>query len=299
MDLLVVGSVALDSVQSPAGGVEDVLGGSAVFFSLAAGHYTKVGLVAVVGEDFPEEYIKLLENNRVDTSGLQVLPGKTFRWAGIYGKDPNERTTLKTELNLFADFKPALSKRERGCKLLFLANIDPKLQLDVLDQARNPRLVAMDTMNFWISGNREDLGKVLGRVDLLIINDSEARELTGKSNLIKAAEQVAELGPRWVVIKKGEHGAILVGDGLYFSVPAYPVRRVVDPTGAGDTFAGGLMGCLAESGRLDWESLRQGMVIGTVLASFACESFSVDRLVTVRLEEIEERYEALREYTRF
>jgi len=298
-DILVVGSVALDTIRTPAGEAENVLGGSAVYFGLAARHYGTVHPVAVVGRDFPAEHLKLLADCGIDTRGIAVVDGETFRWSGVYSADPNDRETLSTELNVFKDFDPVLSAAERACPVVFLANIDPRLQFKVLEQVMNPRLVVMDTMNYWIDRQREDLLQVFERIHILIVNDSEARQLTGFSNLVEAAEKILAMGPRWVIVKKGEHGALLVGGDVYFSVPAYPVRRVVDPTGAGDSFAGGVVGYLAAESGVSDPALRRALVVGTVLASFTVESFSIDRLHKVTAVEIEERYEEIRRITTF
>jgi len=297
-DLLVVGSVALDSVKTPFGQATEALGGSATYFSFAASFFTTVRLVATVGEDFPGEHLALLKNRGVDLSGLQVSHGKTFRWVGEYGYDLNEARTLDTQLNVFADFKPSLPAPLRRTPFVFLANIAPELQLDVLRQMERPRLVALDTMNFWIEGKRDELLEVVAEVDVLVINDAEARQLAREPNLIKAARTILGLGPRSVVIKRGEHGALMASDGHFFFVPAYPLDSVFDPTGAGDTFAGGFMGYLARSDRIDAGALRRAIVYGAVMASFTVEDFSLNRLTRLRSEEIERRYAAFRDLVR-
>jgi sugar/nucleoside kinase (ribokinase family) len=292
-DLLVVGSVALDSVETPFGKVQEALGGSATFFSYSASFFTPVHLVATVGEDFPEEHLKLLRDRGVDVRGLQVASGRTFRWTGEYGYDLNEAKTLDTQLNVFADFRPTLDDYQARVPYLFLANIDPELQLQVLRQMRTrPRLVALDTMNFWIKGKREALMRVLREVDLITINDGEARQLAEEPNLIKAARRIAALGPRTVVVKRGEYGALLLDGDQFFVVPAYPLEAVFDPTGAGDTFAGGLMGYIAFRDRTDSATMRRAMVYGSVMASFTVEDFSLDRLRRVTDAEIAERFAA-------
>ncbi len=297
-NLLVVGSVALDSVTTPFGKVTDALGGSATYFSYAASFFTSVRLVATVGDDFPAEHLRLLNERGVDISGLHVSPGRTFRWVGEYGYDLNEARTLETQLNVFADFKPVLAKALRKPSLVFLANIDPELQFEVLRQVERPRLTALDTMNFWIEGKREALLKVLAQVDVLLVNDAEARQLAQEPNLIKASRVILGLGPRTVVIKRGEYGALLISDGRFFFVPAYPLESVFDPTGAGDTFAGGFMGYLAKSDTLSPSAIRRAIVYGAVMASFTVEDFSLNRLTRLRPEEIQQRYEAFQDFVR-
>jgi sugar/nucleoside kinase (ribokinase family) len=298
-DLLVVGSVALDSVETPFGKVQEALGGSATFFSYSASFFTPVYLVATVGEDFPQEHLKLLRDRGVDVRGLQVAPGRTFRWTGEYGYDLNEAKTLDTQLNVFADFRPTLDDFQARVPYLFLANIDPELQLQVLRQMRTrPRLVALDTMNFWIKGKREALMRVLREVDLITINDGEARQLAEEPNLIRAARKIAALGPRTVVVKRGEYGALLLDGDQFFVVPAYPLEAVFDPTGAGDTFAGGLMGYVAFRDRTDSATLRRAMVYGSVMASFTVEDFSLNRLGRLDTREIERRYKEFEDLTR-
>ena len=290
-DLLVVGSVALDSVATPFGKVREVLGGSATYFSYSASFFARARLVAAVGEDFPKEHTRLLESRGVDTSGLSVVRGRTFRWSGEYGYDLNDARTLDTQLNVFAEFRPTLASEARSVPYLFLANIDPALQLEVLRQmTRRPKLVALDTMNFWIQGKRDALVRVLGEVDVVTINDAEVRQLAGEPNLIKAARAIAALGPRTVVVKRGEYGALLLANGGFFMVPAYPLESVYDPTGAGDTFAGGFMGYLASRDATDGATLRRAMIYGSVMASFTVEDFSLNRLVRLTPAEVSERY---------
>jgi sugar/nucleoside kinase (ribokinase family) len=295
-DLAVVGSVALDNVQTPFGKVTEALGGSATYFSYSASFFTQVRVVGAVGADFPAEHLRLLADRGVDIGALEVLPGKkTFRWTGEYGFDLNEARTLDVQLNVFAEFRPILSAAVRRAPYLFLANIDPELQLDVLGQMERPRFSALDTMNFWIEGKREQLLRVLARVDALLINDTEARMLAREPNLIKAARTILTMGPRLAVIKRGEYGALMVLDGRFFFVPAYPLDSVFDPTGAGDTFAGGFMGYLAREGGLDPASIRRAIVHGAVMASFTVEDFSLERLKRLAPEEIARRYEAFQE----
>jgi sugar/nucleoside kinase (ribokinase family) len=298
-DLLVVGSVAFDSVTTPFGAVTEALGGSATFFSYAASFFTRVRLLATVGEDFPKEHLDLLRGHGVDLAGLEVSKGRTFRWAGEYGYDLNEAKTLDTQLNVFADFKPVLSPELRRVPYLFLANIDPVLQLDVLHQMEErPRLVALDTMNFWIRGKREALARVLAEVDVVTINDGEARELAGEPNLVRATRAIAAMGPKTVVVKRGEYGALMFCEGSFFMVPAYPLDSVFDPTGAGDTFAGGFVGYLASMDHVDAATMRRAIVYGSVMASFAVEDFSLNRLTRLTREEISQRFEAFGDLTR-
>ena len=297
-ELLVVGSVALDSVQTPFGKVADALGGSATYFSYAASFFTPVRLVAVVGRDFPRAHLDLLARRGVDLSGLQVSEGMTFRWAGEYGYDLNEAKTLDTRLGVFAEFRPSLPEHFRGTPFLFLANIDPELQYDVLRKVERPRLVALDTMNFWIKGKRRELLRVLAEVDALLVNDAETRMLTEEPNLTKAARTILSYGPRTVVVKRGEYGALMVTDGRFFFAPAFPLESVFDPTGAGDTFAGGFMGVLARAGTVDEGTLRRAIVYGSVMASFTVEDFSLTRLTRLSELEIEDRYRTFREMMR-
>ncbi len=298
-DLLVVGSVALDSVETPFGKVQEALGGSATYFSYSASFFTQVHLVAIVGQDFPEPHLRLLKDRGVDLAGLQVSPGRTFRWRGAYGYDLNEAKTLDTELNVFADFQPALADGLRRVPFLFLANIDPELQLKVLRQMTvRPKLVALDTMNFWIQGKRDALVRVLAEVDVVTINDGEARQLAGEPNLVKAARAIAGMGPKTVVVKRGEYGALMFSEGAFFIVPAYPLDSVFDPTGAGDTFAGGFMGYLARQGAVDGATLRRAIVHGSVMASFTVEDFSLERLKRLSPPEIASRYAAFHDLVR-
>jgi sugar/nucleoside kinase (ribokinase family) len=298
-ELLVVGSVALDSVRTPFGKVDDVLGGAATFFSYAASFFTQVRLVAVVGADFPKAHLDLLAGRGVDLAGLQVTEGATFRWAGEYGYDLNEAKTLDTRLGVFADFRPTLPPAYRTTPFLFLANIDPELQLDVLRKVERPRLVALDTMNYWIQGKREALQRILAEVDALLVNDAEARMLAEEPNLARAARKILSYGPATAVIKRGEYGVLMVTAGRFFFAPAFPLEAVFDPTGAGDAFAGGFMGYLARTGSVDDRALRRAIVYGSVMASFTVEDFSLNRLLRLTSEEIEARYRTFEEMMRF
>ncbi len=299
MSLLVVGSVALDTVETPFGRAEDALGGSATFFSAAASLFHPVQLVGVVGDDYPCDALGFLSDRGVDLSGLERAPGESFRWSGRYAFDLNSRDTLETRLGVFADFSPKIPDPFRDAEWVFLGNIDPELQLRVLDQVHRPRMVACDTMNLWIDIKRERLLELLSRVDLLLVNDGEARQLSGDFNLTRAARWIQARGPRYLIIKKGEHGAILFTPTGAFFAPGYPLEEVFDPTGAGDAFAGGFMGHLAQCGRLEDGDLRRAVIYGSVMGSFACERFSVDRLKDLTPEEVEERVRAFREMTVF
>ena len=299
MALLVVGSVALDSLQTPFGVRQDVLGGSATYFSTAASYFGPVRVVAVVGEDFPEAHLDFLRGRGVDVSGLERRPGRTFRWSGRYDFDLNQAHTLDTQLNVFADFRPQLPDGFRDSSHLFLGNIDPDLQLAVLDQVRRPRLVAADTMNFWITSKKPALLEVLKRVDLLFVNDAEARQLAGEHNVVKAARAILSMGPRSVVVKRGEYGALYFSGGEVFASSAYPLAELFDPTGAGDSFAGGFMGYLSRVPALDGAAMRRAIVVGSVLASFAVERFSLDRLRELGPHEIRARYAEFRRLSHF
>lgn len=297
-EVLAAGTLAFDDVRTPFGAVSAALGGSATYFAYAASFFAPVRLVAVVGRDFPPEHLELLAARGVDLAGVQVADGPTFRWKGEYGFDLNEARTLDTQLGVLAHFRPALPDRFLETPFVFLANLDPDIQLEVLRRMARPRLAALDSMNYWIQGKREALARVLAQVDALLVNDAEARMLTGEANLIRAARAIQRLGPRIVVAKRGEYGALMASEGRFFYVPAYPLDSVFDPTGAGDTFAGGFMGTLARAGTVDEPALRRAIVYGSVMASFAVEDFSLDRLRRLRHEEIEARYHAFREMMR-
>jgi sugar/nucleoside kinase (ribokinase family) len=299
MSLVVVGSVALDSVETPFGQREEVLGGSASFFSTSASFFTEVQAVGVVGEDFPQAHLDFLSSRGVDLSGVTREKGRTFRWKGRYTYQLNEAHTLDTQLNVFQTFAPRLPEAYRSSKYVFLGNIHPELQAQVVDQVQAPRLIAADTMNFWIQGSLPALKKTLERVHLLFVNDAEARQLSGEHNIVKAAQAIRRMGPSRVVIKRGEYGSLLFDGDTVFSCPAFPLADVFDPTGAGDTFAGGFMGYLATSGNEDHATLRHAMVLGSVMASFTVEDFSLERLRKVTRGDIETRFAQLRQLTRF
>ena len=299
MQILVVGSVAYDTVRTPFGEVTEVLGGSAAYFAVAAAFFADVRLVAVVGEDFAEEHLQLLRERGVDLEGLSRVPGRTFRWRGEYGFDLNEAKTLETHLNVFATFRPRIPPAYRECEVVFLANIDPDLQREVLAQVAAPRLVAADTMNFWIMGKPESLRETLKQVHTLLINDAEARMLAGEPNLVKAARKLLSWGPQSLVIKRGEYGALMFSDGWWFSAPALPLEQILDPTGAGDSFAGGFLGYLANTGNFALDNVRKAVIMGSVMASFAVEDFSLNRLTRLTYPEIEARYREFKGLAQF
>lgn len=299
MSILVVGSVAYDTVETPFGRAERVLGGSASFFSVAASFFTPVNLVGVVGTDFGEEQLAAFRGRPIDLEGLERMDGKTFHWQGRYSYDLNSRDTICTDLNVFEFFQPKIPARYRGSEVVFLGNIDPELQRGVLEQVKAPRVVALDTMNFWISGQREALLRVLKRVDMLFVNDAEARQLAEEHNVVKAARRILAMGPRAVVVKRGEYGALFFSGDEVFAASAMPLASVFDPTGAGDSFAGGFMGYVARARREDGGTLRRAIVVGSVLASFAVEQFSLDRLRTLGPGEIRARYAEARRLAHF
>jgi sugar/nucleoside kinase (ribokinase family) len=316
LSILVVGSVGLDDVQTPLGARHRVLGGACTYFATAASLYTQVCIVAVVGTDFPQEHLDLLAAQRIDLRGLQIAEGKTFFWSGCYRDDMDVCETLDTQLNVFADFHPSIPEDLRDAEYVFLANIDPELQLEVLDQVRNPRLTALDSMNFWITSKKSILTEALSRVNIVLLNESEVRLYAEDTNLLRAAQRILDLGPQALIIKRGAHGSMLalkvapsfamsenedaqcIGE-RFFIAPAYPLDRVVDPTGAGDTFAAGFMGYLAKTGDLSLGGLRRAVVHGTVVASFTVEDFSIGRLCSLTQEDLESRYENLRQLTFF
>ena len=299
MPVLVVGSVALDSVETPFGKADDVLGGSATFFSAAASLLTPVQLVGVVGTDYPIEKLEPLAARGVDLAGLERADGASFRWRGRYRHDLGAAETLETHLGVFSRFSPKIPDQFRDAPFVFLANIDPRLQLDVLKQVRRPKLVVCDTMNFWIQSRRPDLLELFGKVDMVTLNDGEARQLSEKPNLVQAARWIMDLGPRHVIIKKGEHGALMFSQDSVFFAPAYPLESVFDPTGAGDSFAGGFIGYLTHCGELNDANMRRAVIYGSALGSFAVEKFSIDRLMDLTRSEVDSRVRQLRELTTF
>ncbi len=299
MSVLVVGSVALDTVKTPFGEAREVLGGSATFFGVSASFFSHVNLVAVVGTDFPEQHVDFLRGRDIDIRGLKRVAGQTFRWEGYYEYDLNEAHTRDTRLNVFQDFEPDIPEEYKRSDFVFLANIDPELQMKVLEQVERPRLVVCDTMNFWIENKREQLKRTMAEVDVMMLNEAEARELAEEPNLVAAARKIMNMGPRRVIIKKGEHGVLMFCDSGYFTLPGYPLESVYDPTGAGDSFGGGFLGSLAAAGSLDEPDIRKSVVYGSVLASFNVESFSCERLKDLTMEEIENRYRDFLQITRF
>ncbi len=312
MSILVVGSVALDSIQTPFGKVEDTLGGSATYFSAAARLYDNVNLVAVVGTDFPAEHIDFFRQREVNVEGLQIAEGKTFRWSGRYDYDMNVAKTLDTQLNVFADFHPRLPESYRDAEYVFLANIDPVLQLEVLAQIRKPRLTVLDTMNYWINYRKEMLTKAISAVDIVLLNEAEARQYAKTFSLIRAARKILSLGPKALVVKKGEYGAVMFANGgipthSYFYAPAYPLEKIQDPTGAGDSFAGGFMGYLAQQshsaqagdGDSAKHAIQRAIVHGSVVASYTVEGFGVERLKNITADDILARYREFKDFTNF
>lgn len=300
--VLAVGSVAFDSIKTPFGERSRVVGGSCTFFSVAASFFTEVRIVGVVGEDFGEEAMQVFKGRRIDLAGLQKVAGETFRWKGEYGFDLNSRETIYTHLNVFEHFKPVIPAEYRSTPVVFLGNIHPTLQTDVLNQVERPRLVGADTMNYWIERTPDELRAVLGRVDILIVNDSEARQLANDPNLVRAARKVQAMGPRILVIKRGEHGVLMSRpsrEGGFFAAPAMPLEDVFDPTGAGDAFAGGFLGYLASCGEVTDGALARAIIYGSTMASFAVEDFSLDRLLRLTQAEVRERFGAFRKLTHF
>ena len=292
--------MALDTVKTPIGEAVDALGGAADYSSVAASFFSPVQLVGVVGSDFPVEHLDFLSSRNIDLTGVQIVQGgQTFRWSGYYDFDLNVAHTLETHLNVFADFSPTLPDDYRAADYVFLANIDPDLQLEVLNQVTNPKLTMCDTMNFWIEGKRSALLKVLERVDIAVLNDAEARQLTGTLSTIKAAKEIQCIGPKVVIIKKGEHGALLFHNGRHFSAPSYPLETIADPTGAGDSFAGGFIGYLASKDDISEKSMRKAVVYGSVMASFNVEDFSLNRMRTLDSKQINSRYQAFRDIAFF
>jgi sugar/nucleoside kinase (ribokinase family) len=289
MSILVVGSVALDTVKTPRSTARRILGGSATYFSISASFFHPINLVAVVGRDFSRKYLKMFHRRRIDLTGLVTEKGKTFRWEGEYGWDFGDPKTLSTHLNVFSKFNPRIPQKYKKSKYLFLANIDPQIQQRVLNQV-SPRLVVCDTMNYWIENKRNSLLKLLKRVDIFLLNESEARLLTYQQNIIKAAKTLIKLGPRIIIVKKGEHGSLLFSDKYIFSIPAFLLQTIVDPTGAGDTFAGGLFGYLAQCNRFTQFNFKKALVYGAVMATFAVEDFSVKRLLTISRSDIQRRF---------
>jgi len=299
MSVLVVGTVAFDSIETPFGSAERVLGGSASYFALGASFFAPVRVVGVIGKDFPQDYLDLFTERNIDIGGIKREAGDTFHWRGRYHEDINQRDTIELHLNVLAGFEPQLPDNYRDAEYVFLGNIDPLMQMEVLNQIRRVKLVVCDTMDHWIRESREELKKVLTRIEMLVINDSEARLLSGYDNIVKAARAILRMGPKMVLIKRGEYGVLQFSDSSMFATPAYPLEEVFDPTGAGDSFAGGLMGHLARSGDRSEGGLRRAIVYGSVVASFTVEDFGVKRLTDVTLPQIEERFQRFVQLTDF
>jgi sugar/nucleoside kinase (ribokinase family) len=299
MSMLIVGTVATDDIATPFASVEGVLGGSAVYAATAGSLYVPVQIVGVIGADFPEAYLDFLKERQFDIEGLEIQEGKTFHWAGKYHFDMNTRDTLATELNVLATFNPTLPASYRNTPYVFLANVDPVIQLSALDQMEKPRLTILDTMNYWIETQRDDLTAVIRRTDLVMINDEELRQYTDQHSLLKAARAVLELGPRALIVKKGEHGAALVTKDGYYFAPGYPLDDVVDPTGAGDSFAGGFLGYIAKTESITPRELHRALIHGSVIASYTVEDFSVNRLKNVSAEDVQARYRDFASFTHF
>jgi sugar/nucleoside kinase (ribokinase family) len=301
MSVLVVGSIALDTVKTPVEEHADLLGGSASYAAVGASFFSPVSLVGVVGDDFPQDHVEYLRSRNINLDGLQTLPGKTFRWSGEYMWDLNTRETRSVELNVFEHFNPTLPASYTDLSYVLLGNIAPKLQSHVLDQVKGPKFVIADTMDLWINIAKDDLNALIGRIDMLILNDSEARQFTGETSLIRAGAKIRAMGPKFVAIKKGEHGCLLFGENQFFSCAAYPLEDIHDPTGAGDTFAGGLAGYLAtrDHSEVRFEDLRKAVVYGSVLASFNVEAFSLERLRKLTQNDIDERYQMFRLMSQF
>ena len=300
MPLLVVGSVAFDCVETPTDRRDDVLGGSAVFFSYAASFFSPVRLIGAVGEDWPAEHTSMLQQKGIDTSGLQIIPGgKTFRWRGRYLPNMNDRETIEVHLNVLDEFQPKLGASHQDCRFLFLGNASPAVQLNVLEQAKNAELTVADTMDLWINIQRDELGELLQKIDGLVLNDAEAKLLAEDENLVRAGHTIRAMGPKFVVIKKGEHGAMFFSEHEMYVMPAFPTEKVLDPTGAGDSFAGGMMGHLASIGRFDPQALKEALAYGTVTASFTVEDFSLDRLEKLDRSMVDQRFKEYRQMLSF
>ena len=300
MSILIVGSLAFDDIETPFGRSDNTLGGSSTYIALSASYFTDtIQMVGVVGADFEDKHFDLLHSKNIDTKGVQIIDeGKTFRWAGRYHYDMNTRDTLDTQLNVFADFDPVIPHQYRDAEFVCLGNIDPELQLKVLDQINKPKLVILDTMNFWIEGKPEELKKTLEQVDIFILNDSEARLLSGDPNLVKSARIIRQMGPKTLIIKKGEHGALLFTDTGIFSAPAFPLESIYDPTGAGDTFAGGFIGHLSRCENITDTEMRRAVLYGSAMASFCVEKFGTEKIAALDLLEIEDRFQSFRELSR-
>lgn len=299
--LLIVGTVAFDAIETPFGKTDKILGGAGTYIGLSAANFDiDSAVVSVVGDDFPQEYLDLMKNNKIDIEGIEVVEGgKTFFWSGRYHNDLNSRDTLDTQLNVLADFNPVVPNNYKDSEYVMLGNLHPLVQLSVLEQVQNPKLVVLDTMNFWMDNTPEDLDKVIAKVDVITINDEEARQLSGEYSLVKAARKIAEMGPKYIVIKKGEHGALLFHEDQIFHAPALPLEEVFDPTGAGDTFAGGFIGYLARTNDISFENMKNAVIYGSNLASFCVEKFGTERMQKLSREEVNERLQDFKKLTHF
>ncbi|MEW6679992.1 MAG: PfkB family carbohydrate kinase [bacterium] len=299
MATLIVGSIGIDSVKTPFGEVSDVLGGSCIYASVSCSFFDKASILSVVGEDFKEEYLSLLKSYEIDTSGLRILPGETFRWKGYYTYELNEAKTLETKLNVLTNFDASLPEHYKDSKYIFLGNIDPDIQIKVIKQIKNPGLIVLDTMNYWIENKNDALKKAISMVDIIVLNDGEARELAKEPNLVKAAGKIRQLGPEIVIIKKGEHGCLMFSKDGIFSAPAYPLENIFDPTGAGDTFGGAFIGYLSQVSGRDNEQLKRAVIFGSAMASFVVEDFSLNRMKNLKWEDIKQRYYQFKELSHF
>lgn len=299
MSLVIVGSMAFDTIETPFAKRERVIGGACVYASLAASNFDRPHIVGVVGDDFTEEHMNILQERKIDTDGVKKAPGKSFFWAGKYNQDMKTRETITTELNVFENFEPELPEKYKDIPFLFLANIDPTLQMKVLNSMRKLKFTICDTMNLWINIKKKELTEVFKRVDCVVLNDEEIRLFTGKDNVLHGALEIQKLGPKYVIIKKGEHGACLSGEGIYFSLPSYPVANVVDPTGAGDSFAGAFIGYLAKNKNIDAVSLKKAIAYGNTVASFTVEDFSIDGLLKITSKDIEARMKEIKKMVTF
>ncbi|MDT0643613.1 PfkB family carbohydrate kinase [Zunongwangia sp. F363] len=299
--LLIVGTVAFDAIETPFGKTDKILGGAATYIGLSASHFdTNSAIVSIIGDDFPQEYLDLFQNNNINIEGIELVEGgKTFFWSGRYHNDLNSRDTLETQLNVLADFQPVVPQSFKDAEFVMLGNLHPLVQLSVLEQVENPKLVVLDTMNFWMDNALEDLKKVISKVDVITINDEEARQLSGEYSLVKAARKIEEMGPKYVVIKKGEHGALLFHEEEIFFAPALPLEEVFDPTGAGDTFAGGFSGYLAKTEDISFENMKNAIIYGSNLASFCVEKFGTERMQELSKEEVHSRLREFRKLTQF
>ena len=299
--LLIVGTVAFDAIETPFGKTDKILGGAGTYIGLSAANFDiDSAVVSVVGDDFPQEYLDLMKNNKIDIEGIEVVEGgKTFFWSGRYHNDLNSRDTLDTQLNVLADFNPVVPNNYKDAEYVMLGNLHPLVQLSVLEQVENPKLVVLDTMNFWMDNTPEDLDKVIAKVDVITINDEEARQLSGEYSLVKAARKIAEMGPKYIVIKKGEHGALLFHEDQIFHAPALPLEEVFDPTGAGDTFAGGFAGYLAKTGDISFENMKSAIIYGSNLASFCVEKFGTERMQSLTGDQMNKRLDQFKKLTQF